>query len=101
MIPADRSENMTPHELKIYRLDARVMLLERVFSRMLFGLLVGRGATVEQARYELTLALERDKSQIQAELPSLAQGDPARNALLQEEFREIFEDLRALFNSYS
>jgi len=92
---------MTVQELKIYRLEARVMLLERVFSRVFFGLLVGRGATVEQARHELTLALERDRSQIQVELPRLSQDDPAQNALLLEEFREIVDGYRALFNSYS
>lgn len=92
---------MTPQELKIYRLDARVMLLERVYTSLLIGLLMKVGATMPQAREELIHALGREGNRIQAELPSLSQGDPALNALLLEEFREVVDGLKALVNSYS
>jgi len=92
---------MTPQELKIYRLDARVMLLERVFASLSIGLLMKSGATISQAREELIHALRREGNRIQAELPSLSQGDPAQNALLLEELREIVEGLKALVNSHS
>ncbi len=92
---------MTKEELKIYRLEARALLLERVFSSVSIGLLVGQGATISQAREELTHALEREGNKIQAELPSLSKGDPAQNALLQEEFREIVDGLKSLIKSYN
>lgn len=91
----------------IYRLNVRVLLLERVYSRMIFGLLVGAGATVAQARRELALALERDRTQIEAEIPSLVprdergERDPAQLALFRDEFHELAEGLKKLFSSYS
>ena len=92
---------MTEQELKIYRLDTRLMLLERAYSSVLIGLLVRAGATIEQSRAELVFALEREGKQIQGELLRNAPKDPAKNALMQDEFREIVEELKALINSYS
>jgi len=91
---------MTPQELKIYQLQVRVMLLERVLASISIGLLMKAGVTIEQSRAELIHALEREGNRIQVELPSLSQGNPAQNALLLEELREIVEGLKALVDSH-
>ena len=91
---------MTPQELKIYQISSEVMLLESVFSRILIGLLMKAGASIEQSREEIIHAIERDGKEIEAEIPALSQGDPAQNALLLEEFRETVEHLKSLINSY-
>lgn len=90
---------MTELELKVYRLEARTMLLERVFASLSIGLLMKAGLSAAQSRAELVAALEREGTMIRAEIPSLSQGDPARNALLTEEFNEIVESLKTLAHS--
>jgi predicted RNase H-like HicB family nuclease len=90
---------VTPEQLKIFRVQARVLFLERVLLNSAVLTLARTGATLEQAKKMLTDALEGDKEQVEQQLLHRPGYDPVEIALLHDEFSEIVDDLKSYIDS--